>query len=212
MIAIVDYKAGNLKSVERALRKLGFSCRVTRDSNEILEAERVVFPGVGAAGQAMEDLAETGVDVAIREAFRSGKPILGICLGAQIVLDWSEENEAHCLGLVRGKVVRFPEDIAFRSGEPYKIPHMGWNGITLKRRHPVVEGITPADEFYFVHSYYPLPEEKERVIAVTEHGMEFPSVIGLRNLIAMQFHLEKSGTAGLRILHNFCAWYGRYAE
>ena len=212
MIAIIDYKAGNLKSVERALKKLGFPCRITRNKNEILEAERVVFPGVGAAGKAMEDLVEIGVDGAIREVFRSGKPILGICLGAQVVLGWSEENETKCLGLIQGRVVRFPEGIASPGGEPCKIPHMGWNGIALKRTPPVVEGIPPADEFYFVHSYYPLPEEKERIIAVTEYGMEFPSVIGFRNLIAMQFHPEKSGTAGLRILRNFCAWDGRHAE
>lgn len=212
MIAVIDYKAGNLKSVERALKKLGFPCRVTRNKSEILEAERVVFPGVGAAGKAMEDLVEIGVDVAVREVFRSGRPILGICLGAQVVLGWSEENETKCLGLLQGKVVRFPEGLASSAGEPCKIPHMGWNGIALRRRHPVMEGITPADEFYFVHSYYPLPEKKEKIIAVTEYGKEFPSVIGFRNLIAMQFHPEKSGTAGLRILQNFCAWDGGHAE
>jgi len=212
MIAIIDYKAGNLKSVERALKKLGFPCKVTRNKSEILEAERVIFPGVGAAGKAMEDLIEMGMDEAIREVFRSGKPILGICLGAQVVLGRSEENETKCLGLIQGRVVRFPEGLASPAGERCKVPHMGWNGIALKRKHPIVEGITPADEFYFVHSYYPLPEEKERIIAVTEYGMEFPSVIGSRNLIAMQFHPEKSGTAGLRILQNFCTWDGRHAE
>jgi len=212
MVAIIDYKAGNLKSVERALKKLEFSCRVTQDKREILEAERIIFPGVGAAGSAMKDLAETSVRETLREAFRSGTPILGICLGAQVVLDWSEENRTPCLGLISGKVVRFPDDLSSPADEPLKIPHMGWNGVVLRKAHPVLKGITPADEFFFVHSYYPSPEEEKRVIAVTEYGMTFPSVIGLKNLIAMQFHPEKSGEAGLRILKNFCTWDGRHAE
>jgi glutamine amidotransferase len=108
--------------------------------------------------------------------------------------------------------MRFPEPLASPAEGSLKIPHMGWNGIVLKRDHPVLEGITPADEFYFVHSYYPFPEEKERVIAATDYGITFPSVIAFRNLIAMQFHPEKSGPAGLRILQNFCAWDGRHAE
>jgi len=212
MIAVVDYKAGNLKSVERALRKLGVSCRVTQDKREILEADRIVFPGVGAAGAAMKDLSGTGVDNVLRESFRSGTPILGICLGAQVVLDWSEENRTPCLGLIPGKVMGFPGSLTSQAGGLLKIPHMGWNGITVKNPHPVLEGITPADEFFFVHSYYPAPEEEKRVVAVTEYGLTFPSVIGLRNLIAMQFHPEKSGRAGLRVLKNFCTWDGHHAE
>jgi glutamine amidotransferase len=212
MIAVVDYKAGNLKSVERALRKLGVSCRVTQDRQEILDADRIVFPGVGAAGAAMEDLAGTGVDEVLWESFRSGTPILGICLGAQVILDWSEENRTPCLGLIPGKVIGFPGSLAFPAGGLLKIPHMGWNGIAVKKPHPVLEGITPADEFFFVHSYYPSPEDETRVVAVTEYGVTFPSVIGLRNLVAMQFHPEKSGQAGLRILKNFCTWDGRHAE
>lgn len=212
MIAVIDYKAGNLRSVERALRNQGFSCRVTKEKREILGAERIVFPGVGAAGTAMKDLAETGVDEALRQAFHSGTPILGICLGAQVILDWSAENSTPCIGLIPGTVLRFPDSLAPPAGGSLKIPHMGWNGITLRKDHPVMEGITPDDEFFFVHSYYPLPGEGERVIAVTDYGMTFPSVIGLRNLIAMQFHPEKSGRAGLRILKNFCTWDGRHAE
>ncbi|MDD5533917.1 MAG: imidazole glycerol phosphate synthase subunit HisH [Syntrophales bacterium] len=210
MIAIVDYKAGNLRSVERALKKLGLSCRVTADTREIAAAERIVFPGVGAAGSAMRDLMELGIGRVIKEAFLSGKPILGICLGAQIVLDRSEENETVCLGLVRGEVRRFPD---YNAGEVrLKIPHMGWNRIIMKRSHPVLEGIKEDEEMYFVHSYYPSPADRSSVIAETDYGFLFPSVIGCRSLIATQFHLEKSGNAGLRILKNFCEWDGRRAQ
>jgi glutamine amidotransferase len=210
MIAIVDYNAGNLRSVERALGRLGFPCRVTADTGEIAAAGRIVFPGVGAAGSAMRDLAKLGLDRAIREAFLSGKPILGICLGAQIVLDRSEENGTSCLGLIPGEVKRFPDSIP--GAGRMKIPHMGWNGIIVKRKHPVLAGIEEADEMYFVHSFYPSPAERSCVIAETDYGFLFPSVIGARNLIATQFHLEKSGNAGLKILKNFCQWDGRHAE
>ncbi len=212
MIAIVDYKAGNLGSVERVLRKLGVPCRITQDPHVVRTAERVVFPGVGAAGRAMDDLRETGLDRAVREAFRAGRPVLGICLGAQIILEWSEENATPCLGLLRGKAVRFPEPLRSPGGETLKVPEMGWNGITVKRSHPVLAGMDPGDEFYFVHTYYPLPEGDRHVIAVTDYGISFPSVIGSQNLVAMQFHPEKSGAAGLRLLKNFCTWDGRDAE
>jgi glutamine amidotransferase len=212
MIAIIDYKAGNLSSVQRALDRLGFPCRITLDRAEVRAAERIIFPGVGAAGKAMNDLRALGLDDAIRDGYECGKPVLGICLGAQIILEKSEENDTPCLGLIKGRVVRFPEPLSASGGGSLKVPHMGWNGILLQKSHPVLAGITPADEFYFVHSYYPLPEEDERVIALTDYGIRFPSVIGRRNLIAMQFHPEKSGTAGLRVLRNFCTWDGRHAE
>jgi len=207
MVAIIDYRAGNLKSVERALNKIGVPCRVTSDKNEIDSSERIIFPGVGAAGQAMANLRETGLDKVIWEAFESGKPILGICLGAQIVLESSEENDSTCLGLVEGSTRRFPEELA-SSPERLKIPHMGWNGVEVKRRHPVLEGIGSADEFYFVHSFFPGPASESCVLAETVYGIRFSSVIGSRNLLAMQFHPEKSGPAGLRILRNFCSWDG----
>lgn len=207
MVSIIDYRAGNLKSVERALNKIGVPCRVTADRKEVLSSERVIFPGVGAAGQAMANLKELGMDRVLSDAFESGKPILGICLGAQIVLEASEENEASCLGLIKGSTKRFPETLS--SGrDRLKIPHMGWNGISLKRQHPVLDGIEPDDEFYFVHSYYPTPSSIECVMAETDYGIKFPSVVGTRNLVAMQFHPEKSGPAGLRILRNFCVWDG----
>jgi len=212
LIAIIDYKAGNLKSVERALKKLGFPCCITQDLGEIPGSERIIFPGVGAAGQAIADLRHLGLDKVLRHAFETGKPILGICLGAQIILDRSEENGAQCLGLISGDVKMFPSPLFSGENERLKIPHMGWNGVHLVKRHPVLEGIKPADEFYFVHSYYPMPASDKCVIGTTDYGIEFPSIIGCKNLIATQFHPEKSGTPGLKILKNFCTWNGHYAE
>ena len=209
MIAIIDYKAGNLRSVERALKKLGFACRITHDREEVLNSERIIFPGVGAAGKAIADLRHFGLDKALTQAFKEGTPILGICLGAQIILEKSEENNTQCLGLVRGDVKLFPSPLFSVDNERLKIPHMGWNGVHLVRGHPVLEGIRPQDEFYFVHSYYPMPAADQYIIGTTDYGLKFPSIIGHNNLIAMQFHLEKSGPPGLRILKNFCTWNGR---
>ncbi len=208
MIAIIDYKAGNLKSVESAVKKLGFDCLVTQRKEEILDSQRVIFPGVGAAGKAMDDLRHLGLDRVLKEAFETRKPILGICLGAQIILDSSKENDALCLGLVPGSVKQFPRPFFSEENMRLKIPHMGWNGVNVRKRHPVLKGIVPADEFYFVHAYYPLPASDEYVVGTTHYGIEFPSIIGHKNLIAVQFHPEKSGPAGLRILKNFCTWDG----
>ena len=212
MIAIVDYKAGNQRSVELAVNKLGFPCRVTQRAEEISESERIIFPGVGAAGRAMADLNELGLGRVLKDEFEAGKLILGICLGAQIILERSEENSAQCLGLVDGEVKQFPQPLLSGENERLKIPHMGWNGVRTLKKHPVLEGIVPDDEFYFVHAYYPLPTSDDYVVGTTDYGIVFPSVIGCRNLIAMQFHPEKSGHAGLRILENFCRWDGRYVE
>jgi len=212
MIAIIDYEAGNLKSVERAVNKLGFPCRVTQNLDEIAASERIIFPGVGAAGKAMADLSRLGLDQVMGDALRARKPILGICLGTQIILEESEENGTRCLGLVRGRVRLFPQPLISEKEGRLKVPHMGWNGIRLRRKHPVLDGIVPGDEFYFVHAYYPVPESEDLVVAGTDYGIEFASVIGHENLIATQFHPEKSGRAGLRILENFCTWDGRDVE
>jgi glutamine amidotransferase len=212
MIAIVDYKAGNLRSVELAIKKIGSPCRVTNRPEEISQGEKIIFPGVGAAGKAMSDLNRLGLDKVLKHEFEAGKPILGICLGAQIVLERSEENGVPCLGLIKGEVKLFPQPLVSQENERLKIPHMGWNGVHMTKEHPVLKGITPADEFYFVHAYYPVPASDKHVIGITDYGIEFPCVIGCGNLIAMQFHPEKSGPAGLRILENFCTWDGGYAE
>lgn len=213
MIAIVDYRAGNLTSVELAVRHLGFDCRVTQDPRVVREAERIIFPGVGAAGRAMGELRRMGLDHALRESYKEKKPILGICLGAQIILEESEEDGARCLGFLPGRVRRFPQELRSPSGERLKIPHMGWNGVRRGgREHPVLKGWESGDEFYFVHSFYPDPVESGHVVGWTDYGIAFPSIIGTGSLVATQFHPEKSGRSGLRLLQNFCQWDGAGAE
>lgn len=206
MIAIIDYNAGNLASVFRAVTHLGFSCIITNDIDAIHAAERIIFPGVGAAGAAMESLQRIGLDTAITQAFTGGKPILGICLGSQIILAHSEENATPCLGLLKGTVRAFSPGLRLEDGQKLKIPHMGWNGIRIDKSHPLLTGVGPDDEFYFVHSFYPDPQDTDTLIAVTDYGIEFASIVGYKNLFATQFHLEKSGRPGLKILENFCRW------
>jgi glutamine amidotransferase len=151
----------------------------------------------------MDTLKERQLDVALREAFELGTPILGICLGAQIVLSHSEEGDTPCLDLISGDCPRFrPTDRSL------KIPHMGWNEIVVTQPHPVLEGVIEGDEFYFVHSYYPLPSDGSHIFASCEYGVDFPAAVGYRNLFATQFHPEKSGRIGLALLRNFCVWDG----
>ena len=206
MIAIIDYDAGNLTSVQRAVLHLGLDCMITKEKAEIEAAERIIFPGVGAAGAAMQSLKRYGLDRALREALAGGKPVLGICIGSQIILTHSEENDTPCLGILDGTVRSFPSVNRSEDGKKLKIPHMGWNGLDIKQPHPLLSGVSASDEFYFVHSYYPQPQNPDCVIAVTNYGITFASIVGLNNLFATQFHLEKSGPAGLKILDNFCKW------
>ncbi len=206
MIAIINYDAGNLASVAHAVSHIGFKCIVTSDLKEIAKADRIIFPGVGAAGSAMESLKRSGLHIALKDAFASGKPILGICLGTQIIMGHSQENDVTCLGVVDGNVCAFPADIRSKAGDRLKIPHMGWNRISIKVKHPVLSGVRKEDEFYFVHGYYPDPNDSNHVIATTDYGICFASVIGFKNIIATQFHPEKSGKPGLFILKNFCSW------
>ena len=206
MIAIIDYTAGNLASVARAVAHLGFACTVTADAGAIRAAERIIFPGVGAAGAAMDSLKRAGLDVVLVEQFAAGKPMLGICLGTQVIMGCSEENDTRCLGIVAGRVTAFPARLRDADDRMLKIPHMGWNRIRVCAPHPLTAGIDPQDEFYFVHSYYPVPDDAARVMATTDYGIRFASVLGWRNLAATQFHLEKSGRPGLRMLANFCTW------
>jgi len=213
MIAIIDYKAGNLTSVKKALDFLGRESVITRDFSKVIKAERIIFPGVGAAGRAMADLKGQKLDQALLESYHNGKPILGICLGTQIIMEMSQENNTRCLGLIKGEVQRFPEDLLDNEGKRLKVPHMGWNGVKLKKRHPLFQGVDHGSEFYFVHAYYPAPKDPDKVLGETDYGGMFASVLMQKNLVAMQFHLEKSGRPGLRILSNFCKWNGKdYAE
>jgi len=206
VIVIIDYQAGNLTSVVRSLKALGVEGKVTRDPAVVAGATRVIFPGVGAAGKAMATLRELGLDQALRRSFARGVPILGICLGAQIILEHSEENQAACLGLLPGRTR------ALMPAEGLKVPHMGWNQVRFLRKHQVFKNLSAGAEYYFVHSYYPAPAQASMVLGVTDHGGEFPSAIGWRNLVATQFHPEKSGRFGLTILENFLAWDGADVE
>ncbi|MCX7047172.1 MAG: imidazole glycerol phosphate synthase subunit HisH [Candidatus Sumerlaeota bacterium] len=203
MIEIVDYEAGNLTSVRRALDHLGIESRITPDADKIARAQRIIFPGVGRAGSSMETLKRRGLDEALKQAFAKGTPILGICIGMQVSFDYSEEDDTQCLGLLKGRVKRF------RLNDPaLKVPHMGWNGIRVQRPHPLLEHVRPQDEFYFVHSYYPAPADAADIVAVTEYETVFACAAGRRNLFVTQFHPEKSGPAGLQILERFTRWEG----
>ena len=206
MIVIIDYQAGNLTSVVRSLKALGVEGTVTQDPAVVAQATRVIFPGVGAAGKAMATLRELGLDQALRQSFQRGIPILGICLGAQVILEHSEENDTACLGLLPGRTR------ALSRGEGLKIPHMGWNRVRFLKAHRIFKGLPEGAEYYFVHSYYPAPAETTMVVGVTDHGVEFPCAIGWRNLVATNFHPEKSGRFGLQILENFLAWDGSDVE
>jgi glutamine amidotransferase len=207
MIAIIDYKAGNLTSVARALQNIGESFLITDDLKKLEAASHVIFPGVGAAGDAMVNLRQKKLDTWLKDWIGVGKPLMGICLGTQIILDYSEENKTDCVGLVPGSTKRFPDQLA-SSGQVLKIPHMGWNSVEFKRSHPVFSDLSPAAEYYFVHSYYPAPSDESDVLGVTDYGIKFCSVLAVKNLVAMQFHPEKSGRPGLQILRNFCRWRG----
>lgn len=207
MITLVDYKAGNLTSVRRALDHLGIPSRISADPELVRRSEKIIFPGVGAAGAAMNVLREQGLDAALKDVYAKGTPILGICIGCQIILEHSEEDDAACLGLLSGKTVRFPVVGATRRVAPtIKIPHMGWNAVTVTQPHPLLAHLHPGDEFYFVHSYYPQPADPGQTYATCDYGGEFPVAIGKDNLFAVQFHTEKSGALGLRVLENFSKW------
>lgn len=202
MIAIVDYKAGNLTSVARALEHLGHACEITDRPERIRAADRVILPGVGAAGATMENLNALGLaDVLRNDVARGGKPFLGICIGIQVLLERSEEDRASCLGIIAGHVTRYPAAI---DGRPLKVPQIGWNRVRQTRPHPVFDGVADNTHFYFVNSYYPVPDDPAVIIATSDYGVTFTAALARDNVIATQFHLEKSGAAGLRLLDNFC--------
>jgi glutamine amidotransferase len=200
---VLDYGAGNLRSVENALRHLGAAYVVTSRPGDLEEAGAVIFPGVGEAASSMAELRRTGLDTALRACYRAGRKILGICIGCQVIFDRSEEGGTDCLGLFIGTVRRF----GARPG--LKVPHMGWNAVHFTREHPVFDGIAQDTSFYFVHSYYPAPADGTLVIAQTEYGGVFAAGVARGSLVAFQFHLEKSGPQGLRLLANFLSWDGK---
>lgn len=206
MIAIIDYKAGNLTSVRLAFESLGIPAHVTANHSEILASERVVFPGVGAAGAAMQTLHAEGLVDIIRQVAGRGTPFLGICLGTQIIFERSDEDGGvDCIGLIQGTVKRFTPASSLD-----KVPQMGWNSVRQIAPHHIFEGLQDDSEFYFVHSYYPAPTAPNCIVGVTSYaGVDFASAVGRDNVVATQFHPEKSGKPGLQLLRNFAAWKPR---
>lgn len=198
MIAIIDYDAGNLKSVEKALLSLGQECVVTRDFKEIERADKVILPGVGSFGQAMEQLKKFELDKVLKEIPDSGKPFLGICLGLQLLFERSEESEGvEGLGMLKGEILRIPDK------EGLKIPHIGWNSLDLQGNGRLFAGLEEHPYVYFVHSYYLKAAEESIVKATTDYSVRIHASVEQGNIFACQFHPEKSGSVGLQILKNF---------
>jgi glutamine amidotransferase len=202
-IAIIDYGMGNLRSVQKAFEKVGYAAEITNDPSVVAKARKVVLPGVGAFEDAMHELRNRNLVRPVLDAIESGKPFLGICLGLQLLFDTGYENGRHeGLGVLRGDVVRF------QLSDEYSVPHMGWNQLDIARRPPVLEGAEPGTYVYFVHSYYVIPQDAGVVATTTDYGGPFCSMIWRDNVIASQFHPEKSQSQGLRILQNFAALTG----
>lgn len=214
-IAIIDYGAGNLRSVARAVAHVGFEARVTSDPRDVDAADKVIMPGVGAAADTMRNLRACGMVEPVRAYIASGRPFFGVCMGQQALLSVSEEGGEHeCLGVIPGRVVRLPRGKEEEEGRgrgangngasaALKVPHMGWNQVRQVREHAIFDGIEDGAYFYFVHSYYPAPEDRDVVIGETEYGVTFASVLARDNIVATQFHPEKSAEAGLRMYANF---------
>jgi imidazole glycerol-phosphate synthase subunit HisH len=203
MIAIIDYGMGNLRSVQKGFEKVGFDAIVTSDPKVLLDAQRVVLPGVGAFRDCIRNLEEGGFVEPILKVIQGGKPFLGICLGLQLLFTESEEFGLHQgLNVIPGRVLRFPEGMQ-EAGESLKVPHMGWNQLSVKRQAPIFEGVEDGSNVYFVHSYYVKPEDETVVAATTGYGIDFCSAIWRDNVVATQFHPEKSQDKGLAMLKNF---------
>jgi glutamine amidotransferase len=201
MIVIIDYGMGNLRSVEKALLKLGHQAIVTRDKNAIKSASGVVLPGVGAFDAAISELRASNLEGAIIEEIAMGKPFLGICLGLQLLFNESEEGSLKGFGILPGKVKKF--DFKPPLSSRLKVPQMGWNSIKIKKQSPYYEGVENGSMMYFVHSYYAVPDDPSVIATTTEYGVDFCSSIAKDNMFGVQFHIEKSGDLGLKVLDNF---------
>ena len=198
MIAMIDYDAGNIKSVEKALQKLGADVVITKDPQEILSADKVILPGVGSFGDAMNNLKKYELDRVIHQVVEKGTPFLGICLGLQLLFERSDESpEATGLGVLKGQILRIPD------AEGLKIPHMGWNSLHLQNHGRLFKGLRENDYVYFVHSYYLQAEDEEIVKATTNYSVNIHASVEKDNIFACQFHPEKSSDVGLKILKNF---------
>jgi imidazole glycerol-phosphate synthase subunit HisH len=209
-IAVVDYGMGNLRSVAKALEHVAQDqVLITSSANEIRNAERVVFPGQGAARDCMRELDQHHLHDVVMQAARE-KPFLGICMGMQVLVNHSQENGGvNCLGLYSGEVRFFGNDLQDTQGIKLKVPHMGWNQVQQSVDHPLWQNIPDNSRFYFVHSYYMYPENHSLIMGTTTHGFDFVSAIGSNNVFAVQFHPEKSARDGLQLLKNFSRWNGK---
>jgi glutamine amidotransferase len=196
-IVVVDYGAGNLRSVARALEAAKADVLVTEDYRALDNADAVVVPGDGAARSAMDGLGQRELIAPIRSFIASGRPFLGVCLGLQVLMSWSDEDGGTaCLGIIPGKVVKLPDGL--------KIPHIGWNQVERRAPHPILDDIADGEDFYFVHSYVAVPDDPANVVGVTTYGVPFASILQRGNVVATQFHPEKSADAGLLMYRNFC--------
>ena len=203
MVAIIDYGAGNLSSVKKALDFLGAESEITKDRDKIMAASHIILPGVGSFGDAMDSMNRRGLTETVKEAALSGKPFLGICLGLQLLFESSEESPGvQGLGLLKGKIVEIPKDRGL------KVPHIGWNSVSLKQTDGIFKGIDQNSYFYFVHSYYLKGADEGAVAATTDYGVEIQCAVQQGNLCATQFHPEKSSKTGLQVLKNFLAMEG----
>jgi len=208
MIAIIDYGMGNLRSVQKGFERTGFSAEITADPAKLLTAEKIVLPGVGAFRDCIHNLEQGGFVEPILKVIAEGRPFLGICLGLQLLFSQSEEFGLHKgLGVIPGQVVRFPEKMA-ELGEKLPVPHMGWNQISLQAASPLFQGIAEGSNVYFVHSYYVKPDDPTVVTATCRYGIEFCAAIRKDNVMATQFHPEKSQAIGLQMLKNFAEMKG----
>lgn len=204
MIAVIDYGMGNLRSVQKSLEIIGQKAVITSSPEEVLKADRVVLPGVGAFGDCLDGLTKTGLKDAALEFIKKGKPFLGICVGMQMLFEKGYEFGEHDgLGIFKGEVKKFPDEIVAKG---MKIPHMGWNTVTKKADHPVLKGIETGEHFYFVHSYFAKAERDGVELLECEYGVSFTAMAGRENIVATQFHPEKSQKLGLHLLENFCGW------
>ena len=203
MLTIVDYNGGNLRSVKRACDAVGLAAVFTRDPDQVANSERVIFPGVGHARSCMDTLEASGLAGAVRHVIARGVPVLGICVGAQLLLDGSDEGPTPGLGVIPGRTRRFA-----LTDPKLKVPHIGWNALQVERPHPLLSHLGAADELYFVHSYFLDPADPKHVFTTTEYGARFCSALGRDNVFATQFHPEKSGRLGLELLARFGRWEG----
>jgi glutamine amidotransferase len=210
MITIVDYGTGNLRSVHKAVERVGYDAQVTADPQEVLNASKIILPGVGAFRDCMRNLEELHLLEPVVKSIEAGKPFLGICLGLQLLFEESDEFGLYKgMGILPGGVTRFPEGIQDPDiNQPYPIPHMGWNTIEIKKDTPLFAGIETGSFFYFVHSYYAIPQDPADIAATTPYGIEFACAVQRDNIYAVQFHPEKSQAIGLQMLKNFGAWKG----